>query len=62
MRQNTSAFLTNAYRIIYNHILELATQFDKVDHFILLEASYDTVKLRMNKRGRSQETIFHDKY
>lgn len=62
VRENTSIFLSNTYLVIYKELLKKLIFFKKIDYFILLKASFDTVMERMVNRGREIEQTFHEKY
>lgn len=62
VRENTSVFLTNVYRNLYNELLKTLTYIDKPDYIFNLKASFDVVLERMKKRGREQEKLFSNFY
>lgn len=62
VRENTSAFLTNAYRNLYNELIKKLSLIDKPDFIFNLKASFDEISSRMKERGRELETKFSDSY
>ncbi len=56
VRNAVPDFFSEAYRVLYDELLEKVEQFEKPDFFILLRATFDTVAERQfNQRGREEE-------
>ncbi len=56
VRDAVPSHLTNAYKDLYNMLIEKIDLYEKPDFFVLLKASFDTVAERQfDKRGREQE-------
>ncbi len=57
VRNAVPAFHQEAYKVIYNDLVDKIDMYEKPDFFILLRASFDTVAERQfGQRGREQES------
>ncbi len=63
IKNSKSALQNEAFMQLHKYLIELAQEYEKPDFFILLKASFETVKDRQfNIRGREQENSFENKY
>lgn len=54
--------LDDAYKNVYNSMLDKISLFEKPDFFIVLRASFDVIMERMKKRNRLEEKKFDREY
>ncbi len=57
VRNAVPSFLSSAYKVIYDQLIDMIEKYEKPDYFILLRATFDTVAERQfMQRGREQES------
>ncbi len=62
VKENVSFIHSQAYKLIYDDLLSKLFKSEKIDFLFLLKADFSTIKSRMSKRGRENETLFDEKY
>ncbi|CRX37006.1 / dck_1 / Deoxyadenosine/deoxycytidine kinase /:492374 Reverse [Candidatus Hepatoplasma crinochetorum] len=62
IKKGRTKLLDEAYKNVYNSMLDKINLFEKPDFFIVLRASFDVIMERMQKRNRSEEKKFDREY
>lgn len=62
IKKGRTKLLDDAYKNVYNSMLDKINLFEKPDFFIVLRASFDVIMERMQKRNRSEEKKFDREY
>lgn len=62
IKKGRTKLLDDAYKNVYNSMLDKIILFEKPDFFIVLRASFDVIMERMQKRNRSEEKKFDREY
>lgn len=62
IKKGRTKLLDDAYKNVYNSMLDKISLFEKPDFFIVLRASFDVIMERMKKRNRLEEKKFDREY